>query len=357
MPNDSSQVPANVNQSVPHRVYIGVDIGGTNLRSALVDDSGNILEIKKNQIRIDLGTRAAFERLAAQCLELSQSARRAGLEVEAVGLGVAGKIDRAAGKVLFSPNLPAMDGFPLGEELSERTGLPVFMENDAKAFCVGESVAGAAKGLDNWVGITLGTGTGGCLFLGGRLWEGEGLGFCAEIGHMIVEPGGPLCACGSRGCLETFASARAIVHGAKALIAEGTVNGGPLADLSAAGDISSESVYRCAAAGDARALSLFQKAGWALGIAFANLFSILGIRRGIVGGGVSAAWDLFIGPLRQSLAQNISMLDPQRAKIMRSTLGDRAALIGAAKMAEKRACKACARCLPAPVSRLAARRE
>ncbi len=337
MPSDCTRVPrspASVNERAGNRVYIGVDIGGTNLRSALVDDSGKILELKKNQIRIDLGTRAAFERLAAQCLELSLSARRAGLEVGAIGLGVAGKIDKAAGKVLFSPNLPAMDNFPLGKELSERTALPVFMENDAKAFCLGESFAGAAKGLVNWAGITLGTGTGGCLFLDGKLWEGEGLGFCAEIGHMIIDPDGPACACGSRGCLETFASARAITDGAKKLIEDGKVSEGPLADLFATGKISSESIYRCAKAGDARALLLFHRLGWALGIAFANLFSILGISRGVVGGGVSAAWDLFTGPLRQSFSKNISMLEPERGVIIRSALGDRSALIGAAKVAQ-----------------------
>ena len=141
--------------------------------------------------------------------------RPAGLEPVAVGLGVAGKIDAKEGSVVFSPNLPRLDGYPLGRRLAESLQIPVYMENDANVFGLGESFTGAARGFPNWVGIVLGTGTGGCLFLNGKLWEGEGLGFSGEIGHMIVEPGGPACPCGSKGCLEAFASARALVSGAR----------------------------------------------------------------------------------------------------------------------------------------------
>jgi len=336
-PDDRSDAfipsPAGVDASMRQNVFIGVDIGGTNLRAALVDGSGTILESTRTQIRIDLGARAALDTLAAQCLILVHSAQSRGLTPRAVGLGVAGKIDKVSNSVVFSPNLPAMRNYPLGSELCARIGIPVFMENDANCFGLGESFAGTARGIANWAGITLGTGTGGCLFLDGRLWEGDGLGFSAEIGHMIILPGGPPCPCGCRGCLEAFASARALVRGAREYIDRGDVREGQLSDLAGNGQLSAENIHACARRGDAIAISLFEKVGWALGIAVANVFSMLGIRHAVLGGGVSAAWDLFSGSLRSSLSANLSMLDPELAIVQRGALGDNAALLGAARLA------------------------
>ena len=185
--------------------YIGVDLGGTNLKTALVNHAGKILEFRIAQVHLEQGAESVSTELLVQCRALVHSAAKLGLKVAAIGLGVAGKIDRSTGSVIFSPNLPVLDGYPLGQELGRNLQIPVCMENDANVFGLGESWAGAARGVRNWVGIVLGTGTGGCLFLNGKLWEGDGLGFSAEIGHMIVEPGGPACPCGSKGCLEAFA--------------------------------------------------------------------------------------------------------------------------------------------------------
>ena len=259
-----------------------------------------------------------------------------GWRFPAAGLGVAGKIDRAGGLVIFSPNLPVLDGYPLGQVIRRNLAIPVYMENDANVFGLGESFTGAARGVRNWVGITLGTGTGGCLFLDGKLWEGDGLGFSAEIGHMIVEPGGPACPCGSKGCLEAFASARALVSGARRAVNEQKLKDGPLHALEKEGKLDAQTIYECAKKGDPAALALFDKMGWALGICLANIFSALGIRHAVIGGGVSSAWDLFIGPLEKALAQNCSMLDPGLALVMRSLPGNDAALVGAAQALPQR---------------------
>jgi glucokinase len=315
------------------RVCIGIDLGGTNLRAALVSSSGKILESRSALVRLDRGAESVSKELLGQCRALVRSASKLGLGVAAVGLGVAGKIDRPGGSVIFSPNLPLLDGYPIGQHLQQNLRIPVCMENDANVFGLGESWAGAAKGIRNWVGITLGTGTGGCLFLNGKLWEGDGLGFSAEIGHMIVEPGGPACPCGSNGCLEAFASARALVSGAKKALLDRQIQVGPLHVLETASKLSAQSVYACAKKGDPTALALFDKMGWALGVCLANIFSALAIRHAVIGGGVSPAWDLFIGPLQKALSQNSSMLDPGSAVILRSRLGDDAALIGAARLA------------------------
>ena len=224
-------------KNIEKSACIGVDLGGTNLRAALVDRSGKIIESRTTQVDTELGAESVSKKLLAQCRTLIGSAAKLGLEVSAAGLGVAGKIDRAGGLVIFSPNLPVLDGYPLGQVIRQNLAIPVYMENDANVFGLGESFTGAARGVRNWVGITLGTGTGGCLFLDGKLWEGDGLGFSAEIGHMIVEPGGPACPCGSKGCLEAFASARALVSGAKRAVNEQKLKDGPLHALEKEGKL------------------------------------------------------------------------------------------------------------------------
>jgi len=315
--------------------YIGADLGGTNLKTALVNHAGKILESRTAQVRVELGAESVSAKLLAQCRALVHSAAKLGLRVAAIGLGVAGKIDRSTGSVIFSPNLPVLDGYPLGQELGRSLQIPVCMENDANVFGLGESWAGAVRGVRNWVGIVVGTGTGGCLFLNGKLWEGDGLGFSAEIGHMIVEPGGPACPCGSKGCLEAFASARALISGAKKAVCGQRLKEGPLHALDREGKLSAHTIYACAKRGDPVAMALFDKMGWALGICLANIFSALGIRHAVIGGGVSSAWDLFIGSLEKTLVQNSSMLDPGAAVILRSRLGNDAALIGATRLSRK----------------------
>ena len=322
-------------ESLKNLACIGIDLGGTNLRAALVGRSGKILGVRATQAA-GLDAESIFRELAALCRELARSGAAGSLKIAAIGLGVAGKIDPSRGLVVFSPNLPMLDGYPLGRRLEESLQIPVYMENDANVFGLGESLAGAARGLRNWVGIVLGTGAGGCLFLNGRLWEGDGLGFSGEIGHMIIEPGGPACPCGSKGCLEAFASARALVAGARSALTVSGIKEGPLGALEGAGRLSAKSIYECAKDGDRAALKLFDKMGWALGIALANLFSALGIRCAVIGGGVGGAWDLFIASLEKTLARNCSMLGAQGALVLRSRLGDDAALIGAARLALKR---------------------
>ncbi len=217
------------------KTVIGIDVGGTHMRSALVDSRCTILQRRRTTTEISLGT-------------------------------------------AFSPNLPAMRNFPLARELETGLGLPVTIENDANVFGLGESRAGAGRGVRNWIGITLGTGVGGCLILDGRLWQGDGLGFVGEIGHMIVWPGGCRCACGASGCLEAYASGRALVEGIRDAEARGELPEADLHRLHARGELTPEDVYRHARAGDALACSVFRRMGRALGLALANLCTVLGLR-------------------------------------------------------------------------------
>ncbi len=317
-------------------LFLGVDIGGTHLRAGLIDADGQVLRRTKAATGGEYGPEAVLERLLASCRTLMENAAPGGRRIAAVGLGVAGKIDRAAGTVVFSPNLRALDGFPIARRLENAIGLPVILENDANVFGLGEGWRGAARDIENWVGLTLGTGVGGVLILGGRLWTGDNLGFEGEIGHMIVDPHGPWCICGLRGCLEAHASGRALSNGVQEAIDAGVPCESALVELSRSGRLSPETVYARATSGDALAIRLFDRMGWALGLALANLFTALGIRHAVLGGGVSAAWDRFIDPLHRSLRAHSAMLDADSAVIRKAALGDDAALLGAARLASLR---------------------
>jgi glucokinase len=315
-------------------MFIGTDIGGTHMRSALVDADGKIHRQRRALTDISLGPDQATERLIMECRALMEDAVHLHGRVAAVGLGVAGKIDSLEGKVIFSPNLPAMNDYPLASKLQDSLELPVVMENDANVFGIGENRLGAGRGIDNWIGLTLGTGVGGCLILGGRIWQGDHLGFVGEIGHMNVHPEGPRCACGLKGCLEAHASGSALRAGVETAVSRGTLIEGKLFDLWKAGELTPETIYACALNGEEVARSLFHRMGWALGLALASLFTVLGIRHAIIGGGVSSGWAQFITPLRESIAEHSSMLDPRQADVRKSALGDEAALLGSAFLAQ-----------------------
>ncbi len=314
-------------------ILIGGDIGGTHMRLALVERHGAILQQSRTATDVQAGVPDVVTRLIHQCLELMAAARRMGKRVCAIGLGVAGKIDRRKGAVLFSPNLPPMNGYPLADELRRALAVPVFVENDADSFGVGESLLGAGRGITNWIGLTLGTGVGGCIILGGSLWRGDELGFSGEFGHMVINPEGPLCACGLKGCLEAHASSSALKRAVRDAVMRGRLLGGPLHDSCSSDELTSELIHQQACLGDELARELFLRVGWSLGLAIAGLFSGLGIRHAVIGGGVSNGWDQFSKPLMESLAKHCSMLEPDEMVVRRSELGDDAALIGSAHLA------------------------
>jgi glucokinase len=315
------------------KTVLGVDLGGTHMRIAAVDQSGQMLHQLREMTLIQAGAAPTAARLVEGCRTLMDRVASSGGQVVAVGLGVAGKIDRLRGTVLFSPNLPAMDGYPLAAELQGELKLPVRLENDANAFGLGEHWTGKGQGIANWIGLTLGTGVGGCLILENRLWQGDDLGCVAEIGHMIIDPHGPRCNCGAQGCLEAHASASALRQGVHQAVLDGKLNAGPLFDCWQAGHIDAAAVYRCAQQGDALAQNLFDRMGWALGLGLTSLFTVLGMQHAIIGGGVSASWDAFIGALKKSLAEHCTMISARDVSLQRSCLGDDAALLGAAHLA------------------------
>jgi glucokinase len=308
------------------RTVLAADLGGTNLRIAAVDEEGKFVHRLRmatpaSRSRGDIA--AAIDDLAAECIEtLGHDARPMGFCVTAPAI-----ISAVDGTIFSAPNLPDLDGFDLSGALEQTLGLPVMVENDANAAAVGENWMGASRGVSNSICVTLGTGVGGGLIVDGRLVRGAD-GTAGEVGHITVEPNGYQCGCGNVGCVEQYASASAITHITSLLNAEY-----PDSPLNTAGRPSAFDVYSAGKLGDPLALEVFRRVGTYLGIALAGLVNVLNPQVIVIGGGVSAGWDLFIDCTREQIKKRAFRQPGERVKLVRAALGDDAGTLGAAKLA------------------------
>jgi glucokinase len=314
--------------SGPKNLIFAADLGGTHLRAAAVDQQGKIhFRSKQNTPQ---GT-DPNEIVAAVVDAVGEYRKELGAEpdrLQAVSLVVPGTVNVAEGIVVKAPNLPCLDGFPLTTALTNELGLPAILENDANAAAVGEMWQGAARGCRTIICVTLGTGVGGGIILDGELWRGVD-GAAAEIGHMCVDPfGGVACTCGSRGCLEVFASATAIVR----MTREASPRY-PESVLHARTDLTAKSIFAAGVEGDELALEIFRRMGVYLGIGLANLINILNPEMIVIGGGVVNGWDLFAKHMMHQVEERAFPLLAARVKIERAKCGDDAGLLGAARLA------------------------
>jgi glucokinase len=189
---------------------IGVDLGGTNLRIAAVDEHGHLMEKVTLGTKVALGRESVLDNMCDAIRRLSEMYKKSG-ELAGIGIGIPGIIELPTGMVRESPNLPGWSDYPVRVEIEKRLGTKVILENDANAAALGETWLGAAKHVDDMAMFTLGTGVGGAMIFGGRIWHGMN-GMAGEFGHMTVEPEGVPCGCGNRGCIEQYASATAVVR-------------------------------------------------------------------------------------------------------------------------------------------------
>jgi glucokinase len=245
----------------------------------------------------------------------------------AFGAAVPAIVNSRDGIVLRSPNLPALNGFEFAAYFRDKLGIPVVLENDANSAAVGENWKGASRGIENSVCVTLGTGVGGGIIIDGKLLRGVD-GTAGEIGHIAVEPEGHPCGCGSKGCVEQYSSAMAI----KRLAVE-LRNRFPDSSLSAEGDITPLKVYEAGCTGDELSLEVFRVFATYLGIALGGLVNVLNPQAIVIGGGVSAGWELFIDHLRAEISRRAFPHPAERVRLMRSELGDDAGIVGAAFLA------------------------
>ncbi len=307
------------------RVAIGIDIGGTNTKFVLVSEDGKVLRNKQIPTpAVSAGDTEKMDDLLIKSLkEFLGTEATSG--IVGIGMGVAGLIDRKNGKVIDSPNITSINNLPIRDRLEKEFSMPVILENDANTYAYGEKWVGSGKDYENFVVITLGTGLGGGLIYNGELYEGP-----AEIGHMTIVPSGRYCTCGSYGCLESYASGRAIVDRVVSSLEKGAES---LLSQCCDGNfykITPKIVYQTAMDGDSLSREVFREAGHFLGIGIANLINLLNLEAVIIGGGLIGAWDLFIEDIKKEIAKRAFKPLSANIEIIKSSLSHDAGSIGAA---------------------------
>jgi glucokinase len=325
---------------------IGVDLGGTNLRIAAVDDAGKTLERISTSSEVSRRRDVVLDEMCNAIDEIIARLRGAG-DLAGIGIGVPGIIEMQTGMLRESPNLPGWHNYPVREEIERRLRTTVVLENDANAAALGEKWVGAAAAVDDMCMLTLGTGVGGGVVLKGKIWHGM-TGMAGELGHINVQPNGHPCNCGSCGCLEQYASATSVKRMASESIAAGNAPRMALA-MKESPEFNSKVVYDLAMQGDAPAKDVFRRVGVALGIVIADLVNIFNVPMYVIGGGMANAWDAFVPSMMETVrsnsfvyratapAENAPDADSHRVPI-RSTfirhalLGNDAGLIGAARL-------------------------
>ncbi len=306
-----------------------VDLGGTNMRVAAVDPAGAILDERRVPTQVDRGRDDVVARMCDLILDVTADLRKKKKRLVGVGVGIPGLVYYHR-ELHESPNFPGKGKFPIKQKMERRLPVEVLVDNDANVAALGEVWKGAARGLKNVCLLTLGTGVGCGIVLEGKIWGGT-RGIASEAGHMIVDPDGELCNCGSYGCVETYASATWIVRRARA-----TADRGESEFLkkifTEKEKVSAYDVCQAAEAGDAASQRIFQMAGWALGITIANLTNTLDLEKFILAGGAANAWNMFAPYMKKEAYNRSYVYRAEQMPIVRSRLIDKAGLLGAARM-------------------------
>jgi glucokinase len=299
------------------RDAIGIDLGGTNLRVALVSEDGVIVrKIKK----------PSSDQVVDSVLQTIEEIRHP--EIVGIGLGVAGLIDRKRRRVFTSPNLRGIEGIDFVRAIQDRFHVPVVIENDANVAALGEKTAGAGQGFDNFVLLTLGTGIGG-----GIIYKGKLLNLPSEIGHMSINADAEKCPCGNNGCLENFASARAMIGRAITMIEKETESLLKGCCKGSIYKITPEDIYKAALEGDTLSREILRDAGRFLGVGLANIINIIGPEAIILTGGLIGAWNIYVQEAIKEASRRAFKELFEAVKIIPSSLGDDAGIVGAASLA------------------------
>jgi glucokinase len=318
-----------------HRYILGIDLGGTNIVTAVMPEDGSrTFAVRTIPTHREFGA----EGVVARIVQLAEESIAAALTetgarrdaITGVGIGAPGPLDRAEGVVRIAPNLGWRD-FPLRRRVAEALRLPTALDNDANCATLGEWWIGAAQGARHVVGMTIGTGIGGGLILDGRIYHGAS-DVAGEIGHTTIDATGRRCACGSYGCLEAYASGPAIADRAREALASGEDSLLPQlvdGDLSR---LSAETVYDAAEAGDTLARLLVRETAHFLGAGVANLLNIFNPEAVVIAGGVTKAGDALFEPLRAEVRRRAFLPAVERCRIVPGALPGTAGVVGAVAM-------------------------
>ncbi len=309
-------------------LLIGIDVGGTNLRLGVVQNTDGVLHLL-DEIRFQAdfsqlcnthSPQQAWQHILNTTAQAIQSVRQKYPDISAVGIGFPGFINPQTQTIAQSPNLPGLNDVDLSTDLSHLIELPVLVENDALAAAYGEYANQQFAQNTNLIYIGLGTGVGGGLILNGQPFQGDH-GVAMEVGHIIVQPNGRLCGCGNCGCMEQYASASGVAKTYYELSAQQCT----------AAEIATQ-----AAVGNQAALSAYALAGTALAQALAHTLKIIDVKNIIIGGGMSAAWPFMQAAFMQQLTQDLIPVLRGQLNIAVSTMGDQAGMIGAAMLAQQK---------------------
>ncbi|MGG1518788.1 ROK family glucokinase [Paenibacillus oryzisoli] len=308
-----------------NQIYIGVDLGGTNIKVGLCDEQGNLLKTLEGPTSPELGAESVLERIAQYVRQIVEESEYSWDQVAGIGAGLAGFMDIPEGFVKFSPNLQ-WHNVPAKKTLEGLLGKTVKIDNDANVAALGEAWAGAGAGEKNVVCYTLGTGVGGGIIIDGKIYQGSA-GMAGELGHMAIVPDieAIQCGCGQMGCLETVSSATGIVRMAKEAVERGEKT-----SLALHEKIEAKHVFDAAKSGDEVSLRIVNRAAYYLGRSMAALAVVVNPKRFIIGGGVSRAGEILFQPIRETFKKYTPEAAAEGVEIVAATLGNDAGVVGAA---------------------------
>lgn len=306
-----------------NRYLIGIDIGGTDTKAGIVDSNGSIIVKKNIETRPKKGAQDLAERVYLNCEKLIDDASLNWKNIISIGIGAPGILDIKRGLIIFSPNLKGWVNVPIVKIFQKKLNMECILENDANAAAWGEKWAGVASGkeIGSLVMITLGTGIGGGIVIGDKIWHGCS-NAAGELGHITIEINGARCGCGNYGCVEAYASATAVVRRYREA-------------SNARTDITAEDVYNLAVNGNKIAKKIMDETGKYIGIAIVNIIHTLNPDFIVIGGGMAAARDLLVDPIFEEIEKRSFKLTGKRTNIVFGRLGNDAGIIGAAGWALK----------------------
>lgn len=313
---------------------IGIDVGGTNVKIALVDDNGKIIYSNSVPTYAKMGYEYTVNNIKQAIKDLMKETNTTTSDIEGIGFDFPGQVDCKTGVVKLAPNIPGWVNVPIAQMIEDEFHIPTRIDNDVRCAALGELKFGAGKGCENFICITVGTGIGSGIVINGKVVRGA-TNAAGELGHIKLQMnGGPICGCGDTGCLEAFASGPAIVAMAQEYIKGGKST--KFREMAAVegGEITPYMVAKAAEEGDPVAKRIFEIVGEYIGIGLTSVINLLNPERVIIGGGVAESGELLLGPIRKTIKERAMVVAGNAVEIVPAQLGNSAGVIGASMLIE-----------------------
>ncbi len=313
---------------------IGIDVGGTNVKIALVDDNGKIIYSNSVPTYAKMGYEYTVNNIKQAIKDLMKETNTTPSDIEGIGFDFPGQVDCKTGVVKLAPNIPGWVNVPIAQMIEDEFHIPTRIDNDVRCAALGELKFGAGRGCENFICITVGTGIGSGIVINGKVVRGA-TNAAGELGHIKLQMnGGPICGCGDTGCLEAFASGPAIVA-----MAQDYIKGGKstkFREMAAVegGEITPYMVAKAAEEGDPVAKRIFEIVGEYIGIGLTSVINLLNPERVIIGGGVAESGELLLGPIRKTIKERAMVVAGNAVEIVPAQLGNSAGVIGASMLIE-----------------------